>query len=267
MPVGLVNGVELHWERRGGGGPRLLFCNGSGLTLQDARPLLDPLTASFDLLAWDYRGFGRSAPVTRPYTMADVAADAAGLLEATGWESCRVVGASFGGMVAQEFAVTYPRRVERLAVACTSAGGAGGSSYPLQKLLELPADQRAAEMKMVDSRWDQRWLAAHPADRAIAEAMTAAGQDPQDSAATAAYAAQLQARDGHDVWDRLGTITCPVLVGYGNYDGIAPAHNSERIASRIPGAKLHGYEGGHGFLFQDPAALPAFIAFLQAPST
>jgi pimeloyl-ACP methyl ester carboxylesterase len=246
----------------------LLFCNGSGLALQAVGPLLEPLVASFDLLAWDYRGFGDSAPVTRPYTMADVAADAAGLLEVTGWESCRVVGASFGGMVAQEFAVTYPQRVERLALACTSAGGAGGSSYPLQKLLELPADQRvAAELTLVDSRWDQRWLAAHPADRAIANGITAAGQDPRGSAAAAAYAAQLQAREGHDVWDRLGAITCPVLVGYGTYDGIAPAHNSEMLASRIRGAELHGYEGGHGFLFQDPAALPAFITFLQAPTT
>ena len=267
MPVGRVNGVELYWEQRGDG-PRLLFCNGSGLALPDVRPLLDPLANSFDLLAWDYRGFGRSAPVTRPYTMADVAADAAGLLEVTGWESCRVVGASFGGMVAQEFAVTYPQQVERLALACTSAGGEGGSSYPLQKLLELPPGQRAAaELKLVDSRWDQRWLEAHPVDRAIAEAMTAAGRDQQDSTAAASYAAQLQAREGHDVWDRLGEITRPTLVGYGKYDGIAPARNSEKIASRIRGAELHGYEGGHGFLFQDPAALPAFIAFLQAPSS
>jgi pimeloyl-ACP methyl ester carboxylesterase len=267
MPVDHVNGVELYWEQRGSG-PRLLFCNGSGLTLQDVRPLLDPLGAGFGLLAWDYRGFGRSAPVTRPYTMADVAADAAGLLEIAGWESCRVVGVSFGGMVAQEFAVTNPGRVERLALACTSAGGEGGSSYPLQKLLELPREQQvAAELKLADSRWDQRWLEAHPGDRAIAERLTAAGQDQQDPAAVAAHAAQLQAREGHDVWDRLGAITCPALVGYGNYDGMAPVHNSTNIASRIRGAELHGYEGGHGFLFQDPAALPAFIAFLQAPSS
>jgi 3-oxoadipate enol-lactonase len=266
-PVDHVNGVELYWEQRGSG-PRLLFFNGSGLTLQDVRLLLDPLATSFDLLAWDYRGLGRSAPVTDPYTMADVAADAAGLLQITGWESCRVVGASFGGMAAQEFAVTHPQRVERLALACTSAGGEGGSSYPLQKLLELPPGQRAAaELKVADSRWDQRWLEDHPADRAIAERLTAAAQDQQDPAAAAAYAAQLQAREGHDVWDRLGAITCPVLVGYGNYDGIAPPSNSANIASRIRGAELHGYEGGHGFLFQDPAALPAFIAFLQAPSS
>lgn len=266
MPVDHVNGVELYWEQRGGG-PRLLFCNGSGLTLQDVRPLLDPLTASFDLLAWDYRGFGRSAPVTRRYTMADVAADAAGLLEIAGWESCRVVGVSFGGMVAQEFTVTNPGLVERLALACTSAGGEGGSSYPLQELPKLPREQRvAAELKLADSRWDQRWLEAHPADRAIAQRLTALGQDQQDAAAAAARAAQLEAREGHDVWDRLGAITCPALVGYGKYDGIAPVHNSTSIASRIRGAKLHGYEGGHGFLFQDPTALPAFITFLQAPS-
>jgi pimeloyl-ACP methyl ester carboxylesterase len=264
MPVELVNGVELYWEQRGSG-PHLLFCNGSGLTLQYIRPLLDPLAASFDLLAWDYRGLGRSGPVTHPYTMADVAADAAGLLEITGWQFCRLVGVSFGGMVAQEFAVTYPQRVERLALACTSAGGEGGSSYPLQNLQELPAEQRVAAMlKLVDGRWDQRWLAAHPGDRAIAERMTAAGQDQQDPAAVDGRAAQLRAREGHDVWDRLGAITCPTLVGYGTYDGIAPARNSENIASRIPGAQLHGYEGGHGFLFQDPAALPAYIAFLHA---
>jgi 3-oxoadipate enol-lactonase len=267
MPVDHVNGVELYWEQRGSG-PRLLFCNGSGLTLQDVRPLLDPLTARFDLLAWDYRGFGRSAPVSHPYTMADVAADAAGLLEITGWESCRVIGASFGGMVAQEFTVTNPGRVEGLALACTSAGGEGGSSYPLQNLLDLPAEERvAAELKLADSRWDQRWLAAHPGDQVIAGRLTGARQDQQDPAAEVAHAAQLQAREGHDVWDRLDVITCPVLVGYGNYDGIAPPHNSEKIASRIRGAELHGYEGGHGFLFQDPAALPAFIAFLQAPSS
>ena len=122
------------------------------------------------------------------------------------------------------------------------------------------------QLKVTDSRWDESWLEAHPADQALAGRL-AASQDQQDPAAAAARQAQLEARADHDVWDRLGAITYPVLVGYGNYDGIAPPRNSEKIASRIRGAELHGYEGGHGFLFQDPAALPAFIAFLQAPSS
>jgi len=265
MPVDHVNGVELYWEQRGSG-PQLLFCNASGTTLQTVRPLLDLVAANFDLLAWDYRGLGRSVPMAGPYAMADLAADAAGLLEIAGWDSCRVLGVSFGGMVAQEFAVTYPERVERLALACTSAGGGGGSSYPLQKLQEFPPEERAAaQLKLADSRWDERWLDAHPADRALAEGLTAAGHNQRDPAAAAAYTAQLEARADYDVWDRLGAIRCPTLVGYGNYDGIAPVRNNTAIASRIRGAELRGYEGGHLFLFQDPAALPEFEAFLQAP--
>ena len=265
MPADHVNGVELYWEQRGSG-PRLLFCNGSGTTLRTVQPLLDLVAAGFDLLAWDYRGLGRSGPLTGPYTMADLAADAVGLLEIAGWDSCRVLGVSFGGMVAQEFAVTNPERVECLALACTSAGGDGGSSYPLQKLQQLPPGERAAaQLKLADSRWDERWLEAHPADRALAEGLTRAGQGRPDPAAAAAVRAQLEARAGHDVWDRLNAITCPTLVGYGTYDGIAPVRNSAAVASRIRGAELNGYEGGHLFLFQDPAALPEFEAFLQAP--
>jgi 3-oxoadipate enol-lactonase len=265
MPAGQVNGVELYWEQRGSG-PRLLFCNGSGTTLRAVGPLLDLVAAKFDLLAWDYRGLGRSVPLRGPYAMADLAADAAGLLEIAGWDVCRVLGVSFGGMVAQEFAVTNPERVERLALACTSAGGGGGSSYPLHELQRLPPEERAAvQLKLADSRWDERWLEAHPADRALAEGLAAAGQDQRDPAAEAAGKAQLEARAGHDVWDRLGAITCPALVGYGTYDGIAPARNSAAIASRVGGAELRGYQGGHLFLFQDPSALPEFEAFLQAP--
>jgi len=266
VPVDHVNGVDLYWEHRGSG-PRLLFCNGSGTTLQVVRPLLDAFAATFDLLAWDYRGLGRSVPLAGAYTVADLAADAAGLLQIAGWDTCRVLGVSFGGMVAQEFAVTHPERVERLALACTSAGGDGGSSYPLHKLQGLPPPELpAAELKLADSRWDERWLQAHPADRALAERLTVA-HDQQDPAAAPAYKAQIEARAGHDVWDRLDAITCPALVGYGNYDGIAPAQNSTAIASRIRGAELRGYDGGHLFMFQDPVALPEFEAFLQAPSS
>jgi 3-oxoadipate enol-lactonase len=264
MPVDLVNGVPLYWEHYGSG-PRVLYCNGSGSTLQGTKPLLDSLAATFELLAWDYRGFGGSVPLTGLYTMADLAADAAGLLQAAGWDSCRVFGVSFGGMVAQEIAVTYPQQIERLGLACTSAGGGGGSSYPLPKLQEIPAGERvAAQLKLADSRWDESWLQDHPADRALIESMNRREQGEPDQAAAAAGQAQLEARAGHDVWDRLGAITCPTLVGYGKYDGIAPPQNSAAIASRIRGAQLRGYDGGHVFMLQDPSAMPQFVAFLQA---
>ena len=242
MPVDHVNGVELYWERRGSG-PRLLFCNGSGTTLQTVRPLLDLVAARFDLLAWDYRGLGRSVPLTGPYTMADLAADAVGLLEIAGWDICRVLGVSFGGMVAQEFAATHPERVERLALACTSAGGDGGSSYPLHKLPELPPGQRAAaQLKLADSRWDERWLEAHPADRALAEGPPDRGW-PGSAVPSrpAASTAQLDARAGHDVWDRLDAISCPAWSARLRRDRSGPEQHRDRIAPpRSRAARLRG---------------------------
>ena len=61
---------------------------------------------------------------------------------------------------------------------------------------------------------------------------------------------------------RLGSISCPTLVAYGEYDGIAPKANSVYIADHIDNAELRGYEGGHLFIVQDPAALPDVIGFL-----
>src|SRR4029077_19273514 len=102
-----------------------------------------------------------------------------------------------------------------------------------------------------------------PEDGPRPEAWPAGGRG-HPAPVVAARTAQLEARAGHDVWDRLGAITCPALVAYGNYDGIAPAPNSAAIASRIRGAEVRGYEGGHLFLVQDPAALPEYQAFLRA---
>ena len=97
------------------------------------------------MLVHDQRGLGRTAIPPGPYSMADYAADAIALLDHVGWERARVVGISFGGMVAQELAVTVPDRVERLALLCTSPGGAGGASYPLHELAALPDAEQMAE--------------------------------------------------------------------------------------------------------------------------
>ena len=74
MPAIQCNGVELHVERLGSG-PRLLFCNGSGTTVATSRGLLNRGARSFELLCFDYRGMGASAPISQPYAMADIAAD------------------------------------------------------------------------------------------------------------------------------------------------------------------------------------------------
>lgn len=140
--------------------------------------------------------------------MADYAADAAALLDHAGWERARVVGVSFGGVVAQELAVTWPERVERLALLCTSPGGAGSASYPLHELAQLPVAERNAKgLELLDFRFTPAWLAAHPSDRALADMMAARPSATLTSEQVRGEALQLEARSRHDVCDRLAQIT------------------------------------------------------------
>jgi pimeloyl-ACP methyl ester carboxylesterase len=263
MPTVAVNGIDIYFERFGSGRP-LLFLNGSGATLATSSLLIAPIGERFDVVAHDQRGLGRTSIPPGPYSMADYAADAAGVLDEVGWDRCRVVGISFGGMVAQELAVTFPQRIERLALLCTSPGGVGGASYPLHELASLdPTERGRRGATLLDTRFTAEWLAEHDSDRALAEMMASRAETPKSDEVLRGEREQLEARRHHDVCDRLGRIDCPTLVACGRYDGIAPPANSEAIVSRVPGAELKVFEGGHAFMAQDRAAFPAVLDWLD----
>ena len=257
--------LDIYYELFGAGS-RLLVFNGSGATIASSRVLIDFLAASFKVLVHDQRGLGRTGLPSPPkrFTMEAYAADAAALLDRVGWPSVRVFGISFGGMVAQQFAVTWPERVERLALLCTSPGGAGGSSYPLHELDSLPPDERArVSLRNLDTRFSPDWLSSHPSDLALVEQAAEGKASPMTPEQREGARLQLEARSRHDVWSRLDRIRCPTLVACGRYDGLAPAANSEAIASRIPGSTLRQYEGGHLFALQDLRAPAEIVSFLS----
>ena len=261
MPHTTANGIDVYYELHGEG-PRLLFCNGSGATLEQTGFMLTPYAERFEVLAFDQRGLGRTSIPPGPYEMADYAADAAALLDHVGWSMCRAVGISFGGMVAQEFAVTFPERVARLALVCTSPGGAH-ASYPLHEMADkAPEELLAIGATLLDTRFTPEYLAEHETDRMLAEMAGQRRESPSVGEVRRGELAQLDARSRHDVLDRLPRIGCPTLVASGRYDGIAPVENGEAIAARVPGAELRVYEGGHMFFVQDPAAMPEILDFL-----
>ena len=268
MPFAHANGIDLYYELAGAG-ERLLVISGTGGDLRRSPKLTDgPGFAAFEVLAYDQRGLGQSAVPPGPYSMADYADDAAALLDAVGWEGCLVFGVSFGGMVAQEFAIRHPARVRRLVLACTSAGGAGGASYPLHELVGRRAEEAiGTRLGLLDTRWDSAWRADNPETVAMIAAGFQLGGGP-GGAPEEGSLRQLEARRHHDTASRLGQIRCPTLVCGGRYDGIAPPANSEFLASHIPGAELALFDGGHIFFMQDPAAWPAIFGFLEAaPAT
>lgn len=267
MPTAHLPQVDIHYEVHGSG-PRLLVCNGSGGTIAGAGPMIAKLAEHFEVLIHDQRCLGRSSIPNDEPMMADYAADAAALLDHVGWPTARVFGISFGGMVAQELAVTWPERIERLALLCTSPGGAGGSSYPLHTVSSLPAaEQDSLRLHLADRRYTAEFLAAHPFDQRLVDFATAARAVPKTAEQLRGEAMQLQARSHHDVWDRLERITCPTLIACGEFDALAPPANSEAIATRIRGSVLRSYQGGHAFVWQDRSAWPDIIEFLGLDET
>jgi 3-oxoadipate enol-lactonase len=260
--IASLGDVSIHF-RSDGEGPRLLFISGTGGDLRNKPSVLEsPLTKLFEVLAYDQRGLGQTSVPEGPYSMADYADDAAALLAHVGWASCLVMGVSFGGMVAQELAIRHGERVERLVLACTSSGGAGGPSFPLHELSALRGEERVErQIRLMDTRWDAaRQASRHEEWDALVKVMSAYLTDHGESFGARL---QLEARSHHDSWDRLGEIACPTLVCGGRFDGIAPPENSERLAQRIPGSELALFDGGHGFLWQDHAAYPRIVSFLE----
>lgn len=265
--------LEMYYERAGAG-PPLLYISGTGGDLRAKPNIFDSiLPQHFDVLAYDQRGLGRTERPPGPYSMQDYADDAAALLDAVGWARCLIMGVSFGGMVVQEFAVRHAERVERLVLACTSSGGEGGASYPLHELEGLSIPERARKMiGLNDSRFsamehDNPERFARITQTTI-DGMVAAAGWPDDSPShdnvlpEEGARFQLEARQGHDTWSRLASLSMPVLVCGGKYDLIAPPENSIALASQIPAARLQMYEGGHLFMVQDRAAFPAMVEFL-----
>ncbi len=271
MPFTRVRDIDVYYEIHGGGerhagGSRVVVINGTGGDLR-ANPMRGNgvLEQRFEALMFDQRGLGQTSKPDTPYSMADYADDAAGLMDAAGWPSAHVIGISFGGMVAQHLAVRHPERVERLVLACTSSGGAGGSSFDLLAVHDLPAAERArVTLPILDSRND---LSTDPPTLApwfdVLWPMLAGGRalNADDPGAEMGARRQLVARAAHDVFNRLGEIRSPTFVIGGRYDRQAPVVNVERLAAAIPGAELRFFEGGHLFLVQDAEAWPAVAAF------
>jgi len=266
MPFVAVRDLQMYYEIHGTG-PRLLIISGTGGDLRHSPNIFDmPVAKHFEILAYDQRGLGQTSRPDISYTMADYAADADALLETIGWDRCLVMGISFGGMVAQELALRYPERVERMVLACTSSGGAGGASYPLHELADLPVEDYVRRiLELSDTRRDSAWQGANPLrfqalfDLTLASLQVGA-DEPGRSFGTRR---QLEARARHNAYNRLPALRMPVYLCGGRYDGIATPANLEAMQKQIPGARLELFEGGHLFFFQDPRAFDRIEAFLR----
>src|SRR3954451_17549296 len=122
MPLITVNDADLFYELTGPeGAPVVAFSNSIGTTLEMWDAQAEALSRHYRCLRYDTRGHGRSSVVDRPASIADLAGDLAGLLDALAIPKAHIVGLSLGGMTAQAFALANPERLLSLTLMATAA--------------------------------------------------------------------------------------------------------------------------------------------------
>jgi 3-oxoadipate enol-lactonase len=252
-------GLDLHYEERGQG-PPLLLVPGIPAIASDWAPLAERLAADRRPIAYDNRGSGRSTVTPGPYTTAQLAEDAVGLLDYLGIERADVFGMSLGGMIAQELAIGWPDRVDRLVLGCTHAG---------LEHAEPPSREAGLAFAMETDDWARRMAALAPFAFAqgVDESFLQAFIDKKsgDVQEPEGYRGQIAAVLHHDTYNRLPEIGSPTLILTGDDDQVIPGASSRVLADRIPDSTLRIIPGtGHLFFLERPdqtlAILGKFLA-------
>ncbi len=252
------DGVRLAYELAGEG-PPLLLIHGLGYSRQGWGKLPELLAPRFTVIRFDNRGVGESDVPEGPYAPLGMARDALAVIRAAGFERAHVLGTSLGGMVAQEFALSFPQHVDRLVLACTQPAGADVMPLPqramdaFMRFPELPPD-KGLRLLVRNSLADAT-VASNPELVDEVYAYRLAYPPP-----LAGWQAQAAANLGWNVIDRLGELTMPTLVLTGTADNVVDPKGSDLLAARIPGARLERFEaGGHLFFWEQAAEVAAVL--------
>ncbi len=238
-----------------GSGDALLMIQGLGYGRTGWGPAPTLLARRFRVVTPDNRGFGESEISPGPYTTAQLAEDALGVLDALEIERADVLGISLGGMIAQELVLAAPDRVDKLVLCSTTAGGPQSVPMPEKTLAlmgKLDLDPQEAMRLFVENA-----LSASPPDGLVDEIVAYRTANPPDGAG---WYAQASAGAAHDALARLGDIRVPTLVIHGTADNVVDAGNAPLIADAIPGARLELLEGvGHLLPWERPDEFAALV--------
>jgi 3-oxoadipate enol-lactonase len=264
VPTVHVKGLEMYYEAAGKGEPVILIMGLGGDHTAWGLQVPDLVAAGYQCIAFDNRDVGQTAESPVPaYSIRDMAEDTAGCMEALGLDCAHIVGASMGGMIAQELALAHPERVGTLTLAC--------SEPHVDPYLRIILQSFGAWRRRLDkedlARSQSVWVLTHAylADEKNFRAFMNLMFDNPHPQSDASYLRQLGACLGHDALERLGQIRAPTLVLVGSEDILTPLRLAKLMVERIPHAKLVVIPGGpHGFLWENaPEFNRSIIAFLK----
>ena len=258
-----VGDIDVYYEEHGSGPPLLLIM---GLATDSTAWAfqLPEFARHYRAIAFDNRGVGRTSKPAGPYSIHQMADDAAGVMDALGVARAHVLGVSMGGMIAQELALRHPERVSALVLACTFPEPDATVEDRRSFMVGLLGGQVSADgelqidvaslnpllfvQQMLPAVFNPSFIASD-----LPKLMQVFAGALQYGFSMEAILGQVAAVMGHRATDRLHRIAVPTLVLTGDADQLVAPSNSDILAREIPGAKLVKVPGGsHGFNFETP---------------
>jgi 3-oxoadipate enol-lactonase len=249
------DGLKLRYEIRGSGEPVALIMGFSGSGRGWGEAFLKLMEARFKIVVIDNRGTGESDQPDAEFTLADMAADIAAVLDHAKTPRAHIFGISMGGMIAQEFALAYPERTRGLVLGCTNCGAS--HSVPadpaaIANLIPAPGIDPIEQARRAFSvACGKAFLNSAAGQEILSQAIAEMGNYPITPTHT--FMRQGQAIGGFDSFARLGQIKSPTLIIHGDDDSIVPYPNAGVLQGAIAGSKKHTLKAaGHMFFWEVP---------------
>jgi len=263
MPKVKVNDIQIHYEVYGAGFPMLMITGlSANIDWWDPR-IIQELSKKFKVVVFDNRGAGRTDISNRTYSIRLFAEDTAGLMHALKISRAHVFGISMGGMIAQELALNYPEKVEKLVLCSTNCGGAKAVLPSHEVFKMLMADKSAVSPEDIVKMTMPLLLTEDFIKGNLDFVELRVQQMLRAPISTEAFMRQLNAIMTFNTSDRLSQIRTPTLILHGKKDILVPPENGSILAEAIPNAKLVYFENSaHGLIEEIDKMIHVLLAFL-----
>jgi pimeloyl-ACP methyl ester carboxylesterase len=244
----------LSYQTQGAGEPLILipgFASGAWSWFRQ----VEDLSKNFQVITFDPRGIGGSKAGERDLqnlSMQSFVADIRQILDQLEIAKAHVLGASFGGFVAQEFALEFPKLVDKLILACTTAGGANHVKPDIEILRSFAPDATLPIGEKI-RKFIRPAFTEEFNNKNLDEVEKVCQLREQNEVAETIYLAQLQSAFSLDTEGKLGTIENETLIITGDKDKVVPMQNSVNLAAKIPNAQLKIIENGSHMFFIENA--------------
>ncbi len=255
-----IDGADTDYIVFGAGPRNLILLPGVGDGFKTAKGMALPFALMFRQLGRQYRVwvFSRRRQIPEGFTTGDMAADIARIMDAVGPAAADVVGVSQGGMIAQELAIGFPEKVEKLVLTVTAARPNPLMTENLERWLDW-SEKRDYRSIMLDTA-KRSYTGRYLKQSLPAYSLLSAVSKPRDFTR---FRLLCRACLTHDAFDRLDRIACPTLVVGGGKDAVLGGDASRELAEGIPGSRLVMYEEySHGLYEQAKDYYDRLLAWL-----